>query len=58
MIPRRCGTASPYLASSGIVGCPADRRFQVSGGAFLYETGESIFTTDSRVRIAPVSDIP
>jgi len=34
------------------------QRFQVSGGAVLYETGESIFTTDNPAAVAPGSEYP
>jgi hypothetical protein len=34
------------------------QRFQVSGGSVLYETGESIFTTDSPRAVAPGAEYP
>jgi hypothetical protein len=34
------------------------QRFQVSGGAVLYETGESIFTSDNPRAVAPGSEYP
>lgn len=34
------------------------QRFQVSGGAVLYETGESIFTADNPRAVAPGSEYP
>jgi hypothetical protein len=34
------------------------QRFQVSGGAVLYETGESIFTTDNPRAVAPGMEYP
>lgn len=34
------------------------QRFQVSGGAVLYETGESIFTTDNPRAVAPGAEYP
>ena len=34
------------------------QRFQVSGGAVLYETGESIYTTDSPRAVSPGSEYP
>lgn len=34
------------------------QRFQVSGGAVLYETGESIFTADSPRAVAPLAEYP
>jgi len=34
------------------------QRFQVSGGAVLYETGESIFTSDNPKAVSPGSEYP
>jgi hypothetical protein len=34
------------------------QRFQVSGGAVLYETGESIFTADNPRAVAPGAEYP
>jgi hypothetical protein len=34
------------------------QKFQVSGGAVLYETGESIFTTDNPRAVAPGAEYP
>jgi hypothetical protein len=34
------------------------QRFQVSGGSVLYETGESIFTTDSPRAVSPGAEYP
>src|SRR5882757_2596694 len=55
LIARRLRTLAEqrYIADALLTG-----RFQVSGGAVLYETGESIFTTDSPRAVAPGSEYP
>lgn len=55
LIARRLRTLAEqrYIADALLTG-----RFQVSGGAVLYETGESIFTTDSPRAVSPGSEYP
>jgi len=42
-----------YIADAILTG-----RFQVSGGSILYETGESIFSDDAPLAVAPGSEYP
>src|SRR5437868_1992597 len=42
-----------YIADALLTG-----RYRVSGGSIQYETGESIFTTDSPLAVAPGSEYP
>lgn len=55
LIQRRLRTLAEnrYIADSILTG-----RFQVSGGAILYETGESIFSDDAALKVAPGSEYP
>lgn len=54
-IARRLRTLAEqrYIADALLTG-----RYQVSGGAVLYETGESIFTNDNPRAVAPGSEYP
>jgi hypothetical protein len=55
VIARRLRTLAEqrYIADTLLAG-----RFQVQGGAVLYETGESIFTADNPRAVAPGSEYP
>src|SRR5690348_15260938 len=55
LIARRLRTLAEqrYIADSILTG-----RFQVSGGAVLYETGETIFTADNPRAVAPGAEYP
>jgi hypothetical protein len=55
LIARRLRTLAEqrYIADSLLTG-----RFQVSGGAVLYETGETIFTADNPRAVAPGAEYP
>jgi len=55
LIARRLRTLAEqrYIADALLTG-----RFQVSGGAVLYETGESIFTADNPRAVAPGAEYP
>jgi hypothetical protein len=55
LIARRLRTLAEqrYIADSLLTG-----RYQVSGGAVLYETGESIFTADNPRAVAPGAEYP
>lgn len=55
LIARRLRTLleQRYIADSILTG-----RFQVQGGAVVYETGESIFTNDNPTAVAPSSEYP
>src|SRR5438309_3176929 len=55
LIARRLRTLAEqrYIADSLLTG-----RFSVEGGAVLYETGETIFTSDSPRAVAPGAEYP
>src|ERR1700759_852182 len=55
LVSRRLRTIAEQRYISDVVLSP---RFQVSGGAVLYETGESIFTSDNPRAVAPGSEYP
>lgn len=55
LVQRRLRTLAEnrYIADAILTG-----RFQVSGGAILYETGESIFSDEAPLKVAPGSEYP
>jgi hypothetical protein len=55
LVSRRLRTLAEQRYISDVL---LKQRFQVSGGAVLYETGESIFTTDAPRAVAPGAEYP